>query len=125
MSEEKSRVSGEVPRAESSSPVLPTVNPAAEKPQPPKSVVHPAFYVIVWIGFSSSVILFNKWVLDTLNFRYPVILTTLPTWPLRLFATQLMARFTPLLDGRKTVKMTGSVYLRAVVPIGLFFPFES
>lgn len=23
----------------------------------------------VWIGFSSSVILFNKWVLDTLNFR--------------------------------------------------------
>lgn len=32
-----------------------------------------------------------------------------------------MARFTSLLDGRKTVKMTGRVYLRAVVPIGLFF----
>ncbi|KAG8409991.1 hypothetical protein J3459_007762 [Metarhizium acridum] len=120
MSEEKSRVSGEVPRAESSSPVLPTVNPAAEKPQPPKSVVHPAFYVIVWIGFSSSVILFNKWVLDTLNFRYPVILTTYHM-AFATVATQLMARFTPLLDGRKTVKMTGRVYLRAVVPIGLFF----
>lgn len=32
-----------------------------------------------------------------------------------------MARYTSLLDGRKTVKMTGRVYLRAIVPIGLFF----
>jgi len=35
--------------------------------------------------------------------------------------TQLLARYTTLLDGRKTVKMTGRVYLRAIVPIGLFF----
>jgi len=35
--------------------------------------------------------------------------------------TQLLARTTTLLDGRKTVKMTGRVYLRAIVPIGLFF----
>lgn len=35
--------------------------------------------------------------------------------------TQLMARTTTLLDGRKTVKMTGRVYLRAIVPIGAFF----
>ena len=35
--------------------------------------------------------------------------------------TQVMARFTSLLDGRKTVKMTGRVYLRAIVPIGAFF----
>ncbi|TWU78802.1 hypothetical protein ED733_007214 [Metarhizium rileyi] len=120
MSEEKSRVSGEVLRTESSSPVLPTVNPAVENSQPSKSMVHPAFYVIVWIGFSSSVILFNKWVLDTLNFRYPVILTTYHM-VFATVATQLMARLTPLLDGRKSVKMTGRVYLRAVVPIGLFF----
>lgn len=32
-----------------------------------------------------------------------------------------MARFTTVLDGRKKVKMTGRVYLRAVVPIGVFF----
>jgi len=32
-----------------------------------------------------------------------------------------LARWTTLLDGRKTVKMTGRVYLRAVVPIGVFF----
>jgi hypothetical protein len=36
-------------------------------------------------------------------------------------ATQLMARYTNLLDGRKSVKMTGRVYLRAIVPIGVFF----
>lgn len=35
--------------------------------------------------------------------------------------TQLLARTTNLLDGRKSVKMTGRVYLRAIVPIGLFF----
>lgn len=35
--------------------------------------------------------------------------------------TQILARTTTLLDGRKTVKMTGRVYLRAIVPIGFFF----
>jgi hypothetical protein len=35
--------------------------------------------------------------------------------------TQIMARTSTLLDGRKTVKMTGRVYLRAIVPIGVFF----
>jgi len=35
--------------------------------------------------------------------------------------TQALARFTTVLDGRKKVKMTGRVYLRAVVPIGVFF----
>ena len=33
----------------------------------------------------------------------------------------VLARTTTLLDGRKSVKMTGRVYLRAIVPIGLFF----
>jgi len=36
-------------------------------------------------------------------------------------ATQILARTTTLLDGRKTVKMTGRVYLRAIVPIGLLY----
>lgn len=35
--------------------------------------------------------------------------------------TQLLARYTTLIDGRKSVKMTGRVYLRAIVPIGVFF----
>jgi hypothetical protein len=35
--------------------------------------------------------------------------------------TQIMARTTHFLDARKSVKMTGRVYLRAIVPIGAFF----
>ncbi|KAJ4860856.1 triose-phosphate transporter family domain-containing protein [Trichoderma breve] len=115
--EEKTRVSGDITRSE---PVLPTVNPAADKPAPAKASLHPVFYVVTWIGFSSSVILFNKWLLDTLNFRYPVILTTYHL-TFATVVTQVMARWTTMLDGRKTVKMTGRVYLRAVVPIGVFF----
>ncbi|KAL5385489.1 hypothetical protein PMIN06_009853 [Paraphaeosphaeria minitans] len=47
----------------------------------------------------------------------------LTTWHL-VFATvmtQLLARFTTILDSRKKVPMTGRVYLRAIVPIGVFF----
>lgn len=35
--------------------------------------------------------------------------------------TQVLSRTTTLIDGRKTVKMTGKVYLRAILPIGFFF----
>lgn len=51
---------------------------------------------------------------------YPVILTTYHL-TFATVVTQAMARWTTMLDGRKTVKMTGRVYLRAVVPIGIFF----
>ncbi|KAL2174258.1 triose-phosphate transporter family-domain-containing protein [Thermothelomyces heterothallicus CBS 202.75] len=117
--EEKTRASGEQSR-EQNEPVLPTVNPQVEKPQPPKPALHPAFYVTVWITLSSSVILFNKWILSTLGFAYPVLLTTYHL-AFASIMTQLLARYTTLLDGRKTVKMTGRVYLRAIVPIGFFF----
>jgi len=117
--EEKTRASGDQPR-EQNEPVLPTVNPDAEKSQPPKASLHPAFYVTVWIALSSSVILFNKWILSTLGFAYPVLLTTFHL-TFATIMTQLLARYTTLLDGRKTVKMTGRVYLRAIVPIGFFF----
>ncbi|PMD61906.1 duf250 domain protein membrane protein [Hyaloscypha bicolor E] len=122
MSEEKVRVSGESPRA-ADTPILPTVNPAVEKneaQQASKGLLPPWIYVVVWISLSSSVILFNKYILSSLNFHYPIILTS---WHL-VFATvctQLMARFTTLLDERKKVKMTGRVYLRAIVPIGAAF----
>ncbi|KAF4899304.1 putative sugar phosphate/phosphate translocator [Colletotrichum viniferum] len=117
--DEKTRVSGEVPRGENGS-ILPTTNPDLEKSQPPKAAIHPAVYVIVWISLSSSVILFNKWILDTLNFRYPVILTTYHL-TFATIMTQILARWTTVLDGRKSVKMTGRVYIRAIVPIGVFF----
>ncbi|KAJ4411956.1 hypothetical protein N0V91_001094 [Didymella pomorum] len=102
-------------------PVLPTVNPDAPTPKPnaPASF-HPAVYVATWITLSSSTIVFNKYILDTAKFHFPIFLTT---WHL-VFATimtQILARFTTILDSRKKVPMTGKVYLRAIVPIGLFF----
>lgn len=117
---EKERVSGEQERPAANEPVLPTVNPASEKPEPPKSDLHPAVYIAVWISLSSSVILFNKWILDSKKFHFPILLTT---WHLAFatLMTQLMARFTTRLDSRKNVPMTGRVYLRAIVPIGLMF----
>ncbi|KAI0506629.1 triose-phosphate transporter [Xylaria bambusicola] len=122
MADEKSRVSGESPR-EAKGPLLPTSTAdaaVAEKAQAPKPAFHPALYVITWISLSSSVILFNKWILHSLNFRYPVVLTTYHL-SFATVATQLLARYTSLLDGRKSVKMTGRVYLRAIFPIGVFF----
>ena len=44
--EEKTRTSGDSPREASNGPVLPTVNPDAEKSQPAKPAVHPAAYVM-------------------------------------------------------------------------------
>lgn len=120
--EKKVRTSGEAPRVTEPNTILPTVNVATEKQpeQKPDDGLHPAFYVVAWIGFSGGVILFNKWLLDTLGFRFPIVLTA---WHMvfATFMTQVLARTTTLLDGRKTVKMTGRVYLRAILPIGFFF----
>jgi hypothetical protein len=45
--DEKTRSSGESPREQTSGPILPTVNPDAEKAQTAKSSgIHPAFYVV-------------------------------------------------------------------------------
>lgn len=43
--DEKTRVSGEVTR-EQDSPILPTVNPEAQKSEPAKAAIHPALYVV-------------------------------------------------------------------------------
>ncbi|KAI9856756.1 MAG: hypothetical protein M1813_008793 [Trichoglossum hirsutum] len=119
--EEKARSSqDEVRSPQEPSQILPVVNPTAERPAARGPSLPAAVYVVLWITTSSTVILFNKWILDSANFRFPIILTT---WHLffATIATQVLARTTSLLDGRKTVKMTGRVYLRAIVPIGVCF----
>lgn len=43
----------------------------AHTPEPPSSPgggLHPAFYIGLWIFLSSSIILFNKWILTTAKF---------------------------------------------------------
>ncbi|KAK5738595.1 hypothetical protein LTR17_005931 [Elasticomyces elasticus] len=116
---EKERMSGEQMR-QPEQPILPVVNPDVEKSQPAKPALHPAFYIAAWITLSGSVILFNKWILHTAHFEFPIILTT---WHLGFatIMTQLLARFTTVLDSRKKVPMTGRLYLRTIVPIGVMF----
>ncbi|KAF7718504.1 Uncharacterized protein PECM_001815 [Penicillium ucsense] len=86
----------------------------------PSSGLHPAFYIALWIALSSSVILFNKWVLSSAKFNFPLFLTT---WHM-VFATAMtqgLAKFTTILDSRHKVPMTSSTYVRAIVPIGIMF----
>ncbi|KAJ3499094.1 hypothetical protein NLG97_g622 [Lecanicillium saksenae] len=84
------------------------------------SELHPAFYIVFWIATSSGVILFNKWVLAAANFRFPLFLTT---WHMTFAAimTQLMARYTTLLDSRHKVQMDFETYKRAILPIVILF----
>ncbi|KAI2628409.1 triose-phosphate transporter family-domain-containing protein [Xylaria nigripes] len=82
--------------------------------------IHPALYIALWIALSSSVILFNKWVLFTAKFDYPLFLTT---WHMvfATFMTQAMAKFSTTLDSRHKVPMTTNTYIKAIVPIGVMF----
>lgn len=67
--DEKVRVSAEGAR-DTQEPVLPTVNPATEKAAEKNDGLHPAVYIATWITLSSSVIIFNKWILDTKKFAF-------------------------------------------------------
>lgn len=82
--------------------------------------MHPSFYILSWIFFSNCTILFNKWLIDNANFRYPIILTC---WHLvfATLATQLLARTTSLLDSRHSLPINSRFYLRTIVPIGLLY----
>ncbi|KAI5925383.1 triose-phosphate transporter family-domain-containing protein [Camillea tinctor] len=90
-------------------------------PSPPAgNGIHPALYIALWIAMSSSVILFNKWVLASAKFDFPLFLTT---WHMAFATgmTQVMARTTSTLDSRLKVPMDTPTYMRAIVPIGIMF----
>lgn len=76
---------------------------------------------------SSSVILYNKFILHYANFRnlflisaFPLLLTT---WHMifSALATRVLAKTTNLLDGLQTLDINWDVYLKAIMPIGLLF----
>ncbi|EWZ02210.1 hypothetical protein FOYG_01572 [Fusarium oxysporum NRRL 32931] len=85
-----------------------------------RSRIHASVYIITWIFFSNTTILFNKWLIDTAGFRYPIILTT---WHLvfATIATQLLARTTTLLDSRHSLPITRRLYIRTILPIGVLY----
>ncbi|KAL2112324.1 hypothetical protein VUR80DRAFT_7898 [Thermomyces stellatus] len=121
--DEKARVSGESPAPTGrNSPLLPVANPGLDRRYLPKAKpqLPAAFYVVSWISISSAIIIFNKWILHDRKFHYPIILTTYHL-ALASVMTQIMARWTSVLDGRHKIKMTPQVYVRAIVPIGVTF----
>jgi len=114
--EEKVRASGDSPRLNAS--LLPP--PATEKQESGGVKIHSAVYVTAWIAASSGTILYNKWLLDTLGFSFPIILTT---WHMLFatIATQVLARTTGMLDSRHKLNMNKDIYMKAIFPIGFFF----
>ncbi|KAI0020492.1 triose-phosphate transporter family-domain-containing protein [Xylariomycetidae sp. FL0641] len=89
-------------------------------PPAPSRNIHPALYIALWIALSSAVILFNKWVLASAGFNFPLFLTT---WHMAFatLMTQLLARFSTVLDSRLKVPMDPPTYMKAIVPIGIMF----
>lgn len=86
----------------------------------PKAKLSAAAIIPIWIVLSSSVIIYNNYLYNTLEFRFPVFLVT---WHLTFAAigTRVLARTTHLLDGAKDVHMTRDMFVRSILPIGLLF----
>ncbi|KAM0122584.1 hypothetical protein ACP6JC_000651 [Aspergillus fumigatus] len=64
--------------------------------------------VLSWIFWSNATILLNKWIINSTDFHYPIILTC---WH-SVFATivtQVLARTTRLLDGRRSMPMDARI----------------
>jgi len=96
------------------SPVTAPV-PRSNKPKLSATTIIP-----VWIILSSSVIIYNNYVYNTLQFRFPVFLVT---WHLTFAAigTRVLQRTTHLLDGAKDVHVSKEMFVRSILPIGLLF----
>ncbi|KAG0630564.1 hypothetical protein M758_1G187900 [Ceratodon purpureus] len=77
------------------------------------------FYLFLYIGLSSGVILYNKWVLsDRLyGFHYPISLTMMHMGFSAVVAFILVRIFKVV----ERVEMTFSIYMTCVVPISAFF----
>ncbi|KAI6775954.1 hypothetical protein HG530_002712 [Fusarium avenaceum] len=96
---------------------LPVSSTGVVQPDRPSSL-KVGLYMVAWIVSSNITILFNKWLLDTAGFKYPILLVT---WHL-VFATvvtQILARTTSYLDSRHNLPNTWDFFLTTVLPIGI------
>ncbi|KII87617.1 hypothetical protein PLICRDRAFT_54695 [Plicaturopsis crispa FD-325 SS-3] len=99
---------------------LPLPSPALATTPKPKYKLSAAAIIPVWMALSSAVIIYNNYLYNTLEFKYPVFLVT---WHLTFAAigTRVLARTTRLLDGVKDVHMTRDMFIRSILPIGVLF----
>ncbi|EMD35622.1 hypothetical protein CERSUDRAFT_116345 [Gelatoporia subvermispora B] len=93
------------------------VSAAQPRPKPKLSA---AAIIPVWIVLSSTVIIYNNYLYNSLQFRFPVFLVT---WHLTFAAigTRVLQRTTNLLDGAKDVHISKDLFMRSILPIGLLF----
>jgi len=89
-------------------------------PSKPSRTIHPALIISIWITLSSSVIIYNKYILSDLHFGYPISLTT---WHLTFatIGTRILAKTSHLLDGLSQITMTWDRWFRSILPIGALF----
>ncbi|KAG6822319.1 hypothetical protein H0H87_003661, partial [Tephrocybe sp. NHM501043] len=97
--------------------ILPS--PASAAPAPKRGLTASTI-IPIWIVLSSSVIIYNNYLYNTLDFRYPVFTVT---WHLCFAAvgTRVLQRTTRLLDGTKDVHMDRTLFLTRILPIGILF----
>ncbi|KPM45817.1 hypothetical protein AK830_g706 [Neonectria ditissima] len=93
-------------------------NPSLYCPSILSQIVYPG--VVNWMLLSTFSVLSNKWLLDTANFRYPIILTTSHLL-LATIATQTLACTTSVLDSRHNVPLTGRLIVRALIPMSILY----
>jgi len=99
--------------------LLPPPNSVSAKTEE-KAKLNPALIIAIWISLSSSVIIYNKYILSTLDFPFPIFLTTFHL-VFATIGTRVLARTTHLLDGLNNVQMTMDRWLKSIVPIGALF----
>jgi len=99
---------------------MPNNEPTMTPQTPPKPKIHPGFIICIWIALSSSVIIYNKFILSDLGFAYPIFLTTFHL-TFATIGTRILHRTTSLLDGLANTQMTWDRWLRSIVPVGALF----
>jgi len=95
-------------------------SPASASPSKPKMKLSAAAIIPVWMILSSGVIIYNNYLYNTLQFKYPVFLVTFHL----IFAsigTRVLKRTTHLMDAVDNVHVTKDMFLRSFLPIGILF----
>jgi uncharacterized membrane protein (GlpM family) len=70
----------------------------------------------LWIGLSSAVIIYNKHILVTFDFPFPVALTML-----HMGFSSIMSHILVGLEVVDDIRMSSDMYFRAVIPIGCLY----
>ncbi|KAH9061087.1 hypothetical protein EDB87DRAFT_1674319 [Lactarius vividus] len=120
MSAEKFFENGGRPIDRSTSPLPHCPAPAACPTPKSKPRLSTAFIIPIWIVLSSAVIIYNNYLYNTLNFKFPVFLVTFHLG-FAAIGTRVLQRTTHLLDGAKDVHLTKDMFVRSILPIGLLF----